>query len=317
MEAKQNLLVKDLEIFQTDKFNIDEYLDCYIMDSSQFVDNINQCQSLDVMNVSSHIKNTNTEVNILSSALDLSIPKPDLICTDISEVTYNPTHESDDIKVLSTDINVQTPTHELCKTIVETEDSLGVGTNDMCVAKSYDCVEATQTNIKTPKRLKKSKKSISLKNSVKPLTINTSKKSKHSEILSVKPIIIEYPSDEHFDEYPIKILTSIKGSFACLKISVKRNNNNTNLMVNMQHSNKPLKTKIRSILTSIIKFAIESNIHNCCIVTYFDYFNSDMHARININYPKKLMSAPLKNALMGLISNDLIDRVISACKNNI
>ena len=133
----------------------------------------------------------------------------------------------------------------------------------------------------------------------------------------MKPFIIEYPSDERFDEYPIKIFTSIKGSFACLKLSIKRNIDNTNLIPNNQQSNKTLKVKIRSVLASIIKFALESNIHNCCTVTYFAHYKTDMHASININYPWKLSSASIKNVLMKLISDDLIDRVISACKNNI
>ena len=81
METHQNLLVKDLECFQSDIFNIDEYLDCYSKDSCQFIDNKLQTQSLDEMNASSHIKNANTELDILP--LDLSIPKPAPICTDI------------------------------------------------------------------------------------------------------------------------------------------------------------------------------------------------------------------------------------------
>ena len=71
------------------------------------------------------------------------------------------------------------------------------------------------------------------------------------------------------------------------------------------------------MLASIIKFAIESNIHNCCTVTHFAYYKTDMHASININYPWKLSSASVKNELMRLRSDDLIDRLISACKNNI
>ena len=315
MEACQNLLDNDI-------FNIDEYLECYTKDSSQFIDDKLQTQSLDVMNTLSHIKNANTDLDIL--ALDLSIPKPVPICADIFEVTCDPSqtlsnnmHESDQIKTMSTDINDHPSVHNLYNDFVESEINSGAGINDTTVVNSYDCIETTQVNIKTPKRLKKAKKSLSLKNSVKPHTSITPKKLKHSEILSMKPIIIEYPSDEQFDEYPIKIFVTIKGSFACLKLSIKRNMNTKNHIVNMQQSNKPLKNKIRTILTSIIKFAIESNIHNCCIVTYFDYFNSDVHASININYPKKLTSALIKNALMELISNDLIDCVISACKNNI
>ena len=103
METPQNLLVKDLECFQSDIFNIDEYLDCHSMDSCQFIDNKRQTQSLDVMNA-------NTELDILP--LDLSIPKPAPICTDIFEVTSNPSqtlsnniHESVHIKTMFTNIN--------------------------------------------------------------------------------------------------------------------------------------------------------------------------------------------------------------------
>ena len=302
MGTSQNLLVNDLDCFQSDIFNIDEYLDCHSKDSSQFMDNKLQTQSLDVMNA-------NSELDIVP--LDLTIQKPDPICTDIFETTSNPLqtlsnniHESVHIKTMFTNINDQSSMHD-------SEIGSGAGINNMSVVNSYDCIESVQANIKTPKRSKKPK------NSVKTHTITTPKKLKYRDILSMKPIIIEYPSDEGFDEYPIKIFTSIKGSFATLKLSIKRNMNSTNHIVNMQKSNKQLKNKISSILTSIIKFAIESNIHNCCIVTYFDYFNSDVHASININYHKKLTSALIKNALMELISNDLIDRVISACKNNI
>ena len=133
----------------------------------------------------------------------------------------------------------------------------------------------------------------------------------------MKDSIFEYPSDELFDEYPIKILTSNQGTFACLKLSIKRNIDNTNLIPNNQQSNKTLKVKIRSVIAYIIKFAIESNIHNCCTVTLILYYKTDMHASININYPWKLSSASVKNVLMKLISDDLIDRLISACKNNI
>ena len=104
----------------------------------------------------------------------------------------------------------------------------------------------------------------------------------------MKPFIFEHPSDERFDEYPIKIFTSNKGTVASLKISIKRNITNTNLIPNNQQSNNTLKVKIRSVLAPIMKFAIESNIHNFCTETHFLYYKTYMHASININYPWKL-----------------------------
>ena len=197
METNQNLLFEDLEYFQPNIFNIDQYLLCYGEDSCQFIDNNLQTQSSDVVNTSSHIKKANTELDIVSLALDLTIPKPSPICLDLSDASYKPTlalsdntHESDLIKTLSTDNNVQSSVHDLYNNFVETEINQkfvatnGIGNNDMSVSNSHDCIETTQvdiaSSIKKPKRVKKPKKTKTLKNSVKTLAINTSKKPKLS-----------------------------------------------------------------------------------------------------------------------------------------
>ena len=108
-----------------------------------------------------------------------------------------------------------------------------------------------------------------------------------------------------------------KATFACLKVTLKRNMNSKNLYPNNQQSNNTLKVKFRDVLTSMIKFAIQSNIHNCSTITHFSYYKTDMHSSINIFYPWKLSSASLKNELMRLRSDDLINRLVSACINNI
>ena len=53
----------------------------------------------------------------------------------------------------------------------------------------------------------------------------------------------------------MKIFTSNKGTFTSLKVSIKRNLENTNLIPNNERSDKSLKVRIRSELGSIIKFA--------------------------------------------------------------
>ena len=132
----------------------------------------------------------------------------------------------------------------------------------------------------------------------------------------MEPFIFEH-LDEQVDEYPIKIFFSNKGNFACLKVTIKRNMDNTKLIPNKQNSNKTLKVKIRKVLASIIKFAIQSNNHNCSTITHFSYYKTDMHSSINIFYPWRLSSATLKNEIMRLRSDDLINRLASACINNI
>ena len=132
----------------------------------------------------------------------------------------------------------------------------------------------------------------------------------------MEPFIFEH-LDEQVDEYPIKIFFSNKGNFACLKVTIKRNMDNTNLIPNKQHSNKTLKVKIRKVLASIIKFAIQSNNHNCSTITHFSYYKTDMYSSINIFYPWRISSALLINEIMRLISDYLINRLASACINNI
>ena len=104
-------------------------------------------------------------------------------------------------------------------------------------------------------------------------------------ILDMNGFIFEYPVDDKFDEYPIKIFTSNKGTFTSLKVSIKRNLENTNLIPNNEQSNTTLKARIRSELGSIIKFAARTKSHNCSIVTHFSYYNTDMYVSVNINYP--------------------------------
>ena len=96
----------------------------------------------------------------------------------------------------------------------------------------------------------------------------------------MEPFIFEH-LDEQVDEYPIKIFFSNKGNFACLKVTIKRNMDNTNLYPNNQQSNNTLKVKIRKVLASIIKFAIQSNNHNCSTITHFSYYKTDMHSSIH------------------------------------
>ena len=55
----------------------------------------------------------------------------------------------------------------------------------------------------------------------------------------MEPFIFEH-LDEQVDEYPIKIFFSNKGNFACLKVTIKRNMDNTKLIPNKQNSNKKL-----------------------------------------------------------------------------
>ena len=137
------------------------------------------------------------------------------------------------------------------------------------------------------------------------------------EILSLIEFISEHPADDQFDEYPTKIFTSNKGAFACLMVTIKRNIKNTNLIPNDQICVKTLRTNIRSIVESIINFAFQTNTHNCSSVSHFSYYNTDMHVSININYPWVLTCAVIKNTIMKLRTPSFIDRVISACKNNI
>ena len=67
-----------------------------------------------------------------------------------------------------------------------------------------------------------------LMKSAKKLADIIFRKTKIGMILTMRPFIFEHPSDERFDEYPIKIFTSNKGTFACLNVSIKRNMDNTN-----------------------------------------------------------------------------------------
>ena len=344
MEIDQNLLVDNID-YSDVIFNIDEYLPCYDEVSYQTIDNILQTTSppTDMSMTTTLIKQANTETDITALPSNVSSSESIPICIDLSDTIPQPTvmlsdntHKLELVNSSSVHNNVQPSTHHLHNTIVETEINQKFASSNSeennekhAVTNPCDRIETSQhknhkvnkaCTIKKPKQNKipkSTKKPKTLNNSVMTKVINTPKKTKYIEIMNMKTFIIEHLSGERFDEYPIKIFTSNKGTIACLKISIKRNITNTNLIPNNQHSVNTLKVKIRSVLTSIIKFAIESNIHNCCTVTHFVNYKTDMHTSININYPWKFTSTSIKNELMKLRSDDLIDRIISACKNNI
>ena len=100
-------------------------------------------------------------------------------------------------------------------------------------------------------------------------------------------------------------------------VTIKRNIKNTNLIPNDQKCVKDLKTNIRSIVESIINFAFQTNTYNCSSVSHFPYYNTDMHVSININCSWILTCPTIKRTIMKLRTPTFIDRVISACKNNI
>ena len=109
MEINQNLLVDDLEFFQPDIINIDDYLPCYDELSYQPIDNTHQTAttSSDVLITSSHINQANSELDIaLKNILptpqssNLSISEYFPICEDLS----NPTTQS---AAITSDNNTQ------------------------------------------------------------------------------------------------------------------------------------------------------------------------------------------------------------------
>ena len=204
--------------------------------------------SSDVQPTQTRDNTYNNSVNVETDILPIPIPSnlsmseffP--IYEDLSDPTPQPTvmlsdniHESEDVATTSTRNNGKPSAYQLHNIIVETENKQKFVTtnndenNEWDVATcSCDWVETTphkklkvdnassiKKPTKKPKPTKKTKPAKKPKTKKKPKPVkkpanNISKKTKNNEILSMNAFIFEHPSDNHFDEYPIKILLPTK-----------------------------------------------------------------------------------------------------------
>ena len=192
MEIDQNLLVDNID-YSDVTFNIDEYLSCYDEVSYQTIDNILQTTSppTDMSMTTTLIKQANTETDITALPSNVSSSESIPICIDLSDTIPQPTvmlsdntHELELVNS-STHNNVQSSTHHLHNTIVETEINQKFATTyseenneKHVVTNSRDRIETTHhkkhkvnnaCSIKKPKQNKNPK--------------STKKKQKHSTIL--------------------------------------------------------------------------------------------------------------------------------------
>ena len=177
MEFDQNLLLDDLEFFQPDIINIDDYLPCYDEVSHHTIDNTHQTTttSSDVMITSPHINHANSELDIaLNNILptpqssNLSISEYFPICDDLLIPTTRPpdatsdnTHKSE--LVVSTYNNVQPSTHQIHNTDAEPEIKQEFVTTNNIENNEWDAAykklkDNNATNTKKPKPVMKAAK---------------------------------------------------------------------------------------------------------------------------------------------------------------
>ena len=208
MEIDQNLLVDNID-YSDVIFNIDEYLSCYDEVSYQTIDNILQTTSppTDMLMTTTLIKQANTETDITALPSNVSSSESTSICIDLSDTIPQPTvmlsdntHELELVNSSSTHNNVQSSTHHLHNTIVETEINQKFASSNSeennekhAVTNPCDRIETSHhknhkvnkaCTIKKPKQNKipkSTKKPKTHNNSVMTKVINTPKKTKYRD----------------------------------------------------------------------------------------------------------------------------------------